>query len=121
MADNKSLGQIFLLKQQLTKMFQLSRSPHLLVLKRHDDNMEILIKLHNLVQILLLHLRSRLTHPAVVLREKDLVDNDVVDIDIELSQLLDQTFSLIHRQKLRDADSYKSSLTAVLHVIVHQF
>lgn len=70
-------------------MLQLGRSPNLLILKRHDHNMKILIKLHNLVQILLLHLRPRPTHFAVILREQNLIYDNVVNIDIEFCQLLD--------------------------------
>lgn len=81
--------------------------------------MEVLVQLQNLVQVLLLHLRPCLAHPALIIREQDLIDDDVVDVDIELGQLLDQTLCFIHRQELGDADCNEGGLGRVLHVLVY--
>jgi hypothetical protein len=80
---------------------------------------EILIELQNLVEILLLHLGTRLAHPAVVFGEENLVDYDVVNVDLELGELLDQTLGLVHRQEFGDANRDEGRFGAVLHLLVY--
>jgi hypothetical protein len=63
---------------------QLLRSSDLLLLERHDHNVEVLVKLDDLVEVFLLHLAASTTHLAGVLREKNLVDHNVVNVDVEL-------------------------------------
>lgn len=91
-------------------MLQLSRPSDLLILERHDDDMEVFVELDDLVEVLLLHLGASPAHLAFVFGEEDLVDDDIMDIDVELSKLLDEAFCLIHRQELRNADSNEGSL-----------
>lgn len=58
--------------------------------------MEVFVEFDDLVEVLLLHLRAGLAHLALVLGEEDLVDDDVVDVDVELSKFLDKAFGLVH-------------------------
>lgn len=62
-----------------------------------------------------------MAHLALVFREKDLIDDDVVDIDVELSQLLDEAFCFVHGEELWYADSDEGCLGVVLHMVIHQF
>ena len=80
--------------------------------------MEVLVQLDNLLKIFLLHLGPSHAHLARILREKHLVDHDIADVDVELRQLLDQPFSLVHRKELRDADCHEGRLGVVFHVLV---
>jgi len=110
-----------MLHQQLTKTLQFIDSPDLLVLQRHDANMEIFIQFQYLIQIFFLHFRPSLAHFALILWEQDLVDDDVVDVDLELGQLLDQAFGLVHGEELRDADGNEGGFGAVFHLLVDYF
>ena len=98
------------MQQHLTKPLQLLHSSYFFVLQRHDHYVEVLIELHNLVQIFLLHLGACLAHPAVIIREEDLVYDDIVNVNVELGQLLNEAFGFIHGEELRNADCNKGSL-----------
>ena len=91
---------------------------HLFILEGHDDDVEVVVELKNLVQVLLLHFGTGLAHPALVLRVQDLVNHDVVDVNPVLRQLLDQPLRLVHRQELRNAHRHECGFGGVLHVFV---
>lgn len=115
----KSFRKLLFLQQHLTKPLQLLHASHFLILQRHYHHMKVLIKLQYLVEVLLLHFGTCIAHPAVIIREEDLVDDNVVDIDVELGQLLNETLSFIHGEEFRNADCDKGSLGRVLHVFVY--
>ena len=109
------------MQQHLAEPLQLLHASHLLVLQRHYHHVEILVQLQDLVEVLLLHLGTCLAHPALIVGEQDLVDDDVVNVDVKLRQLLNQALSFIHREELRNADCDKGGLGRVLHVFVYGF
>ena len=117
--EHRSFGHLFVFQQQLAETCQLVDAPHLFFLERHYHNVEVLVQFQNLVQVLLLHFRAGTAHLALALGKQDLVDYDVVDVDLELCQLLDQSLGLVHRQEFRDADSDESCPGGVLHLLVH--
>lgn len=73
----------------------------------HDSHVEVLIQFQDLGQVLVLHLGPGLAHLALVRGVEHLVDHDVVDINVELGQLLDESLSLVHRKELGNADSHE--------------
>ena len=85
--------------------------------------MEIIIDLSDLSKVLLLHFASGLTFATVLgrVREEDLIDDDVVDVDLLLGQFDGQSLRLVHAQELGDAHRDKSSLRCVLELLVHFF
>jgi hypothetical protein len=80
--------------------------------------MEIIIDLSDLSQVLVLHLSPGDTLFAGFcgVGEQNLIDHDVVNVDLLLSQLDCQSFSLVHRQELGDANSHERCLGRVLEL-----
>lgn len=113
------MGQFLVLEQQLTEMLELLSTSDFLFLKRHDHDVKIIIELDDLIEILLLHFVPGLAHFARIVGIENLIDHDVMDIDVEFSQLLDQTLSLVHRQEFRNTHRHEGCLLRVLHVLVH--
>lgn len=116
---NTSFWQSLSLQQHLAEHFQLLRPTYFLFLQRHQSYMEVFIELKDLIQILLLHLWTSNTHLALVLGIQDLIDHDVMDVYSELSKLLNESFSLVHWQKLRNTYCYKGSFVWVFHMLVY--
>lgn len=83
--------------------------------------MEVIIELNYLIQVFFLHFVPGLAHLASRLREQNLVYHDVVDVDLELGQLLNQSFSFVHGQEFGNANCHKSCFQGVFHVLVHRF
>ena len=69
--------------------------------------MEIIEHLLDLTHVFVLHFSTSDTLLAigVWIREQDLVNDDVTDIDVLLGKLYGQPLGLIHREELRDANS----------------
>ncbi len=78
-------GQSLMLQEQFAESSQLCSSSYFFLLQGHNHYMEVIIKLNDLIEIFLLHFVSCPTHLALVIWVKDLIDDDVVDVDLEFS------------------------------------
>ena len=85
--------------------------------------MEIIIDFSDLGEIFILHLSSSyaLFARTILIREKNLVDDDVVDIYIEFGKLNGKSLRLVKGEELRDAHSNKGGLLRILELGVHIF
>ena len=83
--------------------------------------MEVVVNLLDLCEVLILHLSSCDALLTVLgrIREQNLVDHDVVNVDLLLGQLNGQPLSLIHGQELGDADGHEGRLVRILKLFVH--
>ena len=96
MQQSRTGGRLLMFQQKLTKLLQLLSSPNFLLLQRHETDMEIRIHIKNLIQIFLLHFRSRPAHLAIPIRKQDLVDDNIVNIDFAFGQLEYQPIGFVH-------------------------
>ena len=83
--------------------------------------MEIVVNLLYLCEVLVLHSASSLAFSAVLggIREQDLVDYYVVNINFVLGELNRQSFCLVHREELGDADGDKRCLICIFELLVN--
>lgn len=83
--------------------------------------MEVVVDFLNLRQILILHLSPGLTLIARCARigEQYLIDHDVPNINLLLSQLNGEPLRLIHGEELGDADGDECRLLWVLELLVY--
>lgn len=85
--------------------------------------MEVIIDLFDLSDVLILHLSPGRTLPARLfgITEDDLIDDDIVNVNIELSQFNSKSLSFIQTQELGNADSHKGSLLRILELLIDAF
>ena len=85
--------------------------------------MEVVVDVSHCLQVLVLHLPAGLALSAGcgLVRENDLVDDYVVNIYVELSQLNCKSLRLIYRKELRNANRHESSSLRVLELLVDGF
>ena len=83
--------------------------------------MEVVVDLLNLRQVLVLHASASLALGAVLagVREQDLVDDDVVDVDLLLGQLDGESLRLVHGEELGNAHGDEGGLFGILKLLVH--
>jgi len=100
---------------------QLFLPPHFLHQQRHLHHIEFIIQLLNLLQILLLHLPSRIALLALItlLREQQLIDHNRMRVDFIPRELLDHPLRLVQTQKLGDAHADEGGHVRVLELRVH--
>ena len=102
-------------------MPQVIHASDLVVKLRVSHQMEVVINLLYLSEVLVLHAASSLALGAVLgrIREQNLVDHDVVDVNLLLGKLNRQTLRLVHAEELWDADCHECSLAGILELLVH--
>ena len=83
--------------------------------------MEVVIDLLNLSEILVLHTATSFAFGAVLVgvREENLVNDNVVDVDLLLGQFDRQSLCLVHAEEFGDADSYECCLASIFELLVH--
>ena len=94
---------------------------HLFHQQGHLDHIELIIKLLNLLQILLLHLPPRIALLTIIalLGKQQLVDDNGMRIDLIRRQLLDHPLRLIQRQELGNANADKGRHIRILELRIH--
>ena len=85
--------------------------------------MEIIVDLGYLCEVLLLHLASCFTLATILLRirEQDLVNHYIMNVDFLLGEFNRQSFCFIHTQELRDANSNEGGLVCILELFIDLF
>lgn len=90
---------------------------------RVDDDVKVVVDLLDLSEVFVLHFSPGLALFAIFGRvwEKNLVNDDVLNVYLLLSELDCQPLRLIHGQELRYADGHESGLLWVLELPVDLF
>jgi len=109
------------LEQKISKVLKVVNASDLVVKLGVDDQMEVVIDFLDLSKVFVLHLASCFAFGAVLggVREKNLVDDDVMDIDLLLGKFNSKSLGLVHRQELGNANRHESSLVCVLELVVN--
>ena len=82
--------------------------------------MEVIVDLLDLCEVFVLHSATSLALGTVLtgVWEQDLVDYYVMNINFVLGKLDGQSFCLVHREELWDANSYKGCFGRVLELLI---
>ena len=109
------------LEKQLAEKSEVVHATHLVVELWVDNQVEVIVNLLNLCEVLVLHLASGFALSAVLprVREQNLVDYNVMDVDFLFGQLDRQPFRLVHREELGDAHGHEGRLAGVLELLIH--
>ena len=85
--------------------------------------MEVVVDLLDLSQIFVLHLATCYAFFTILsrIREQNLVNHDVVNVNLLLRKLDCETLSFVHRQKFRNTDGNESSLACIFKLSVNFF
>ena len=85
--------------------------------------MEVVVDLLDLSQIFVLHLATRYAFFTILgrIREQNLVNHDVVNVNLLLRKLDCESLSFVHRQKFRNTDGNESSLACIFKLSVNFF
>ena len=85
--------------------------------------MEVVVDLLDLSQIFVLHLTTRYALFTILsrIREQNLVNHDVVNVDLLLRKLDCESLSFVHRQKFRNTYGNESSLACIFELSVNFF
>ena len=85
--------------------------------------MKVIVNFLNLSEVFVLHFSSGLALLAVFARvwEKNLVNDDVLNVDLLFSKLYCKPLRLIHGQELGYADGHKCGFLWVLELLVDLF
>ena len=108
------------MKQELSEMPEVVHASDLVIKLRVNRKMEIVVNLLNLCEVLVLHSATSFALCAVLggVREQDLVDYNVVDIDLLLCELNSESLRLVHREELWDAHCDKCCLASVFELLI---
>ncbi len=108
-------------EEELTVLAELVKTSNFLVQLRVDHQVEIVVNFFELSDVLVLHLTAgrALTARVFLFGEANLVDDDVVNVDFELSEFNGKALSLVKGEELRDADGNEGCLFRVLELVVH--
>ena len=94
-----SLGMNVAFEKKLSIFSEAVKASNFLVKLRINDQVEVIIDLLELSDVFILHLPPGRAFPAGVigLREADLIDDNIVNIDFELGEFDGESFSFIKR------------------------
>ena len=85
------------LEEQLPILSETVKASDLFVKLRIDNQMEVIVNLLQLSDVFILHLSacSALSARMVCLREANLIDNDVMNVDLKLCKFNSKSFCFI--------------------------
>ena len=83
--------------------------------------MEVIVDLLDLCEVFVLHSATSFALGTVLIGvwEQDLVDYYVMNINFVLGELNRQSFCLVHREELGDADGDKRCLVSIFELLIY--
>ena len=107
-------------EEKSPELFQLFDASHFLVKLGVHDQVEVVVDLVQLCNVFILHFpaSSAFSAGVVRLREANLVDYDVVDVNLKFGKLDCKTLCLVETEELWNAYCDESCLFRVLKLII---
>ena len=109
------------IEQETAVVSEAFHTTHLIIELWVYNKMEVIVDLLDLCEIFILHAATGLALGAVLgwIREQDLVDYYVVNVDFVLGKLDGQPLRLVHGEELWDADGDKRRLISILELLIN--